>query len=525
MKSKFVSLVVCLAFLAMLAVSAVLAPVTSGAVTPPVWKVGDNWTYNIHYNSGPPPPPGNPIIEDRLPGMSTTISSADDGSGNYIQNANFLPDWGGVPPAPAGSEAHRNTLVPAGGGYSPVTVLKADVKVNKADMEFRQEYATIFAFGTLADNATINFAYDAPGPSWPPVLGATWTFTKHTFDALGIVNYTVHRTGKVLEFVPGYVVPAGSFDCWHIVEYDNEPFMPPPMDTTPNPHFNQIVYEHWFNEDQVGSDVAMLDRDTYQGQEYRELTSWTWAPVPIPTTTSLSPTSKVAGDAAFTLTVNGTNFVAGSVVKWNGSNRTTHYTSATQLTADITAADIATAGTVPVTVFNTGAAESNPQTFTVNNPVPTTTSLSPTSKVAGDAAFTLTVNGTNFVAGSVVKWNGSNRTTTYVSATQLTADITAADIATAGTVPRDSVQPHSWWRHLQPPDLHGQQPCTHHHRLEPDQQGCGRRGLHPDRERHQLRGRLGGEVERLQPHHHLRSATQLTASIPAADIATAGTAT
>ena len=74
--------------------------------------------------------------------------------------------------------------------------------------------------------------------------------------------------------------------------------------------------------------------------------------------------------------MNGTNFVAGSVVKWNGSNRTTHYTSATQLTADITAADIATAGTVPVTVFNTGAAESNPQTFTVSN-VPPPESITP----------------------------------------------------------------------------------------------------------------------------------------------------
>jgi hypothetical protein len=65
---------------------------------------------------------------------------------------------------------------------------------------------------------------------------------------------------------------------------------------------------------------------------------------------------------------------------------------------------------------------------------PTTTSISPTSATAGGSAFTLTVNGTNFVSGSsTVTWNGSNRTTTFVSATQLTADITAADIATAGT--------------------------------------------------------------------------------------------
>jgi hypothetical protein len=65
---------------------------------------------------------------------------------------------------------------------------------------------------------------------------------------------------------------------------------------------------------------------------------------------------------------------------------------------------------------------------------PTTTSISPTSATAGGAGFTLTVNGTNFVSGSsTVTWNGSARTTTFVSSTQLTASILASDIAAAGT--------------------------------------------------------------------------------------------
>src|SRR5256884_500813 len=61
---------------------------------------------------------------------------------------------------------------------------------------------------------------------------------------------------------------------------------------------------------------------------------------------------------------------------------------------------------------------------TVNNPAPMTTSVSPSTKNAGDAAFTLTVNGTNFVHASTVNFNGSPRTTTLVSSTQLTAAIT-----------------------------------------------------------------------------------------------------
>ena len=47
--------------------------------------------------------------------------------------------------------------------------------------------------------------------------------------------------------------------------------------------------------------------------------------------------------------------------------------------------------------------------------------------------FTLTVNGSNFVSGAVVRWNGVPRTTTFVSATQVKAAIAAADIAAAGT--------------------------------------------------------------------------------------------
>ncbi|MBF9143331.1 IPT/TIG domain-containing protein [Hymenobacter properus] len=160
---------------------------------------------------------------------------------------------------------------------------------------------------------------------------------------------------------------------------------------------------------------------------------------PVPTITSLAPSSATAGDPAQTLTVNGTNFITSSVVNFNGTARTTTYVSATQLTIQLTAADLATAGSYDVTVTNPtpGGGTTAPATFTVNpvpatNPVPTITSLSPSSVIAGAAAQTLTVNGTNFIASSVVNFSSTARTTTYVSATQLTIQLTAADQATAG---------------------------------------------------------------------------------------------
>ena len=154
-------------------------------------------------------------------------------------------------------------------------------------------------------------------------------------------------------------------------------------------------------------------------------------PNPAPSVSSISPASTTAGGSAFTLTVNGSNFISSSTVKWNGNNRTTTYVSGTQLTAAITAADIATAGTTNVTVVNPapGGGTSSAVTLAVNAPVPTLDSLSPTSAVAGAAAFTLTVNGSGFLSSSAIRWNGNNRTTSYVSATQLTTPISAADIA------------------------------------------------------------------------------------------------
>ena len=67
------------------------------------------------------------------------------------------------------------------------------------------------------------------------------------------------------------------------------------------------------------------------------------------------------------------------------------------------------------------------------NPLPVISGIAPTSTVAGSAPFTLTINGSGFVADSTVLWNGAGLATTYVNGTRLTATVSALDIATAGT--------------------------------------------------------------------------------------------
>ncbi|WP_298408586.1 IPT/TIG domain-containing protein, partial [uncultured Chloroflexus sp.] len=144
--------------------------------------------------------------------------------------------------------------------------------------------------------------------------------------------------------------------------------------------------------------------------------------------------------AGVTLTVTGTNFVSGSVVRWNGSDRPTTFGSATTLQASIPASDLATAGTASVTVFTPGpgGGETSALTFTIqsSNPsptIPTITNVSPDSITVGTTDITLTINGNNFENGAVVRWNSTALATTFVSATQLTATLPAAQRSGAGT--------------------------------------------------------------------------------------------
>jgi len=94
----------------------------------------------------------------------------------------------------------------------------------------------------------------------------------------------------------------------------------------------------------------------------------------VPTISALSPSCAPAGEQFVDavdnqLTVVGSNFVAGSVVRWNGSDRPTTSDGGINglITAQISASDITAAGTAVVTVFNPapGGGSSNSLTFTI----------------------------------------------------------------------------------------------------------------------------------------------------------------
>jgi len=85
-------------------------------------------------------------------------------------------------------------------------------------------------------------------------------------------------------------------------------------------------------------------------------------------------------------------------------------------------------------VFSSAALAQNPVPF-VNQP------LVPDATAPGGPPFDLTVNGTGFVSGSVVRWNGGALATQFISGSQLKAMVPAADIAAASTASVTVVNP------------------------------------------------------------------------------------
>jgi uncharacterized protein (TIGR03437 family) len=149
---------------------------------------------------------------------------------------------------------------------------------------------------------------------------------------------------------------------------------------------------------------------------------------------ALEPSSATAGGPAFTLTVNGSGFVQGASVLWNGASLPATFVDSTRLRAQVASTLIGAAGEVPITVSIPSGGSATPVTFRINPANAAISALRPDRMTAGAPAFRLTVDGTGFLPSSVVLWNDTPLPVTYVSPTQVTADVAGELIASPGTV-------------------------------------------------------------------------------------------
>jgi hypothetical protein len=158
---------------------------------------------------------------------------------------------------------------------------------------------------------------------------------------------------------------------------------------------------------------------------------------PAPKITAIIPSTLATGSASTTVSVTGTGFLPNTTVQLAGSARPTAFVSSTQVDVILSASDLASSGSLSLMAVNPtpGGGSSAAASIAVNNPTPGGITLNPTSIVTGaTSAATVTVTGTNFISSSTVQVGGSNRATTYVSATQLTFQLTVADQATAASL-------------------------------------------------------------------------------------------
>src|SRR5262245_46669125 len=149
--------------------------------------------------------------------------------------------------------------------------------------------------------------------------------------------------------------------------------------------------------------------------------------------TSLNPNVALAGGQDFVCAITGKNFTRDSVVLWNGDKRQTSYISSELLSAKITAADIANVGKAEVSV-----ADSNKLDFTIltefenGGEPPVISSVSPDSVKASGSNLTLTVTGKNFNSGSIIRCNGQDRPTKFISETKLTTTLPESETEKPG---------------------------------------------------------------------------------------------
>jgi outer membrane protein assembly factor BamB len=282
--------------------------------------------------------------------------------------------------------------------------------------------------GTYQDTITVKGCYDSactqPVQNSPQTITVTYLVTPGPGTLTSLSPSTV-QAGVAFTLT----VNGSGFDASSAIDFNGN-FVPTKFvsssQLTANISASQISYASPYTVTVAPSSASSV----FSNQLLLEVFA-------LPTVTGLSPSSTVAGSAGFTLTVMGTNFEMGAVVYFGGTALPTTWVDTNQLTAAVSSAQVLNAGTAPVLVATDSAPDplkSQPLSFTIQ-PMPALGlhSIDPSIVTTGGAGFVLTVLGQGFVASAKVQWNGLALPTTYISESQLQAQVPASDIAASGS--------------------------------------------------------------------------------------------
>jgi hypothetical protein len=134
----------------------------------------------------------------------------------------------------------------------------------------------------------------------------------------------------------------------------------------------------------------------------------------VPAIAGIAPAGGLTADAGTQsspqmLTINGSNFVGGSSVLWNGLPLAGVSVAAgnSQITVPVPASSLRASGTAALVVSNPapGGGNSNTVIVDINPPTPAAPLLAPVNAAALSGGFELQVTATNVLANSVIVWN------------------------------------------------------------------------------------------------------------------------
>jgi len=201
----------------------------------PVWSVGDSWVYNCSYEN-----PGGKTEEDTCELNITVV-------GEEVVGDEPCYKCAGVFDPAATRDAADMPLT--------LHIETADIWNSKAHMEYVKVSSAIAELPGLPMTVTWTYLGDY---GWPYEVGKTWNASVRV--VAGVLDEITDLEFKVLG-VETITVPAGTFECYHIVTY--EPTSP-----------DNYTFEHWFNATVVKSVVKEIDRFLWAGEETRELVSY-----------------------------------------------------------------------------------------------------------------------------------------------------------------------------------------------------------------------------------------------------------
>jgi len=201
----------------------------------PVWHVDDTWVYDCSYAN-----PGGKTEQDTC--ELTVIVTGEEAVGDeacYMSAGVFEP------------AATRDAA------DMPLTlhIETADIWTSKDALVYMKMSSAIAELPGLPSTVTFTLTGDY---GWPFTEGKTWSGSVRV--VAGVLDEITDLEIKVLG-VETITVPAGTFECHHLVVY--EP-------TSPGTYVN----EYWINEDPVKTVVKEIERSLWAGEEIRELSSY-----------------------------------------------------------------------------------------------------------------------------------------------------------------------------------------------------------------------------------------------------------